>query len=48
MSSDTRRQPPVTETGRVITGIWREVLELPEAARWPAAGPGNRAQRAGR
>lgn len=30
MSSDTRRQPPVTETERVITGIWCEVLELPE------------------
>lgn len=30
MSSDARRQPPVTQTERVIAGIWCEVLELPE------------------
>lgn len=30
MTSDARRQPPATETERVIAGIWCEVLELPE------------------
>ena len=30
MSSQARRQPPATETERVIAGIWCEVLEQPE------------------